>query len=52
MYSLFNAETGEKVADYKPSKEIRGNFACYTPNGFTFLTVAGGKGELIQAALR
>jgi hypothetical protein len=38
IYSILNAYTGEKFADYSVAREARGIWACYTPNGFTFLT--------------
>jgi len=38
IFSLLDAESGEKIADYVSPPEIGGALACYTPNGFTFLT--------------
>jgi len=41
VFSLLDAETGEKILDYEPAPEVGGAFACYTPNGFTFLAHQG-----------
>ena len=37
LYSLFDAETGERQFDYEPTEDANGIFACYTPGQFTFL---------------
>ncbi len=39
MYSLYDAESGERQVDYTITPETSGTFACYSPNEFTFLTV-------------
>lgn len=39
VFSVVNAETGEKLADYWSPPEIGGAFACYTPDRFTFIGV-------------
>ena len=35
--SIYNAQTGERLADYRLPPGIGGALACYTPGGFTFL---------------
>ena len=37
IYSLVDAETGERLIDYQSAPGIGGVFVCYTPSGFTFL---------------
>jgi hypothetical protein len=37
VISVYSAETGERLADYETPREVGSGFACYTPNGFTFL---------------
>jgi hypothetical protein len=51
-YSVFDAESGEKVYDYYWPTEPAGFFACYTPNYFTFLAVGEDGLSLIHAAPR
>ncbi len=35
--SIYNAQSGERLADYRLPPGIGGALACYTPAGFTFL---------------
>ena len=37
IVSIYNAQGGERLADYSVSPGIGGTLACYTPAGFTFL---------------
>lgn len=37
VVSIYNAQTGERLADYRLPAGIGGALACYTPGGFTFL---------------
>ena len=41
LFSVVDAQTGEKFADYLSTPETGGTFACYTPSGFTFLATRG-----------
>jgi hypothetical protein len=52
IYSVFDAEKGEKVYDYEGPSGIIGIFACYTPNYFTFLEVDDNGLSLVHAAAR
>jgi hypothetical protein len=45
ILSVFNAETGEKEADYEVPIGVGGLLACYTPNGFSFIGT-GKEGQL------
>jgi hypothetical protein len=49
VYCLYDAESGEHQADFESSPEISGTLACYTPNQFTFLSVADDGLSLIHA---
>jgi len=40
IFSVVDALSGEKVADYSSTPEVGGAWACYTPDGFTFLGIA------------
>jgi hypothetical protein len=40
IFSVFDALTGEKFADYSSTPEVGGAWACYTADGFTFLGIA------------
>ncbi len=42
IFLMVDAVTGEKFANYLSTPEIGGAWACYTPEGFTFL---GSKGK-------
>lgn len=37
IFSVFDALSGEKYADYASTSEVGGAWACYTTEGFTFL---------------
>jgi hypothetical protein len=37
LISTYNAETGERLADYEAPLGIGRSLACFSPNGFTFL---------------
>lgn len=37
IFSVFDTESGEKSMDLMSGPDIGGAFACYTPNGLTFL---------------
>lgn len=37
VISVYSAETGQRLFDYEVPREVGNGFACYTPNGFTFL---------------
>ncbi len=51
-YSVFDAESGEKLFDnYWPAMP-EGFFACYTPNYFTFLKIEENGLMLVHAAAR
>jgi len=52
IYSLFDAEKGEKLYDYHWPSEPGGFFACYEPNYFTFLNVGDNGLSLIHAVAR
>ena len=41
VYSVFDAHTGERVADYSSTPEAGGAWACYTPDEFTFISSQG-----------
>lgn len=46
VYSVVNAYTGERFAEYSLPGEIRAIWACYTPDGFTFLSSHGNPARL------
>lgn len=46
IFSLVDALSGEKIADYLSTPEIGGAFACYTADGFTFLGSKRGQRTL------
>ena len=52
MYSLYDAESGERQGDYTLAPGISGKFACYTPNQFTFLTIQDDGLFIIHAVPR
>jgi hypothetical protein len=52
QYSVFDAATGERLMDYRPSPQLQEMFACYTPKGFTFLSSTPTMTELRRAAVR
>lgn len=41
LYSIIDAQTGERFAEHSPSSEARGIWACYQPDDFTFLSSQG-----------
>jgi hypothetical protein len=49
LYSLYDAESGERQIDYEVTPEIIGPFACYTSNQFTFLTLQDSALSIIHA---
>ena len=49
LYSIYDAESGERQIDYEITPEITGKFACYTPNQFTFLTFQDSALSIIHA---
>jgi len=51
LYSLYDAETGERQLDYDPPPDA-GIFACYTPNQFTFFGIRGDGISIIHAVTR
>jgi hypothetical protein len=51
-YSVFDAETGDKLVDYYWAAAPGGIFACYTPNDFTFVKPEPNGLTLIHAAAR
>jgi hypothetical protein len=51
-YSVFDAESGEKLLDNYWPAVPEGIFACYTPNYFTFLKVEENGLMLVHAAAR
>jgi hypothetical protein len=52
LYSLYDAETGERQIDYVQPPDTYGIFACYTPNQFTFLGVEGDGLSIVHAVPR
>lgn len=51
LFTVSDAVTGEKTIEYVPPANGTGTFACYTPNGFTFLTtMPGGRRALSHLA--
>lgn len=46
IYSIVDAYTGEKIADYLATTEAGGVWACYSPNGFAFLSSRGNPPRL------
>jgi hypothetical protein len=51
LFSLYDAETGERQLDYDPPPE-GGIFACYTPNQFTFVGVQKSGLSIVHAVTR
>ena len=51
-YSVFAAESGEKLYDYYWPAEPSNFFACYTPNYFTFLNIEDDGLKIVHAAAR
>lgn len=37
IFSIYNAETGQKLANYPATQGVGAALACYTPKGFTFI---------------
>jgi len=52
LYSLYDAETGERVMDFMPAAEAGGDFLCYSPDQFTVLDVRDDGLFLAHAAPR
>lgn len=52
IYAVLDWETGEIRIEYEQDDELRGIFACYTPNAFTFLTTHDAQMFLYRARLR
>jgi hypothetical protein len=52
IYSLYDAETGERQIDYEPAADVAGIFACYAPNEFTFLDVTETGLSIVHAVPR
>ncbi len=51
-YSLYDAQTGEHLIDYKVSPELKGAFVCSTGNDFIFLANQDRRTFLIHAKPR
>jgi hypothetical protein len=50
LYSLYDAQSGDHLVDYRPSPGLAGAFECYTPDRFTFTGIEpDGRMSLIQA---
>ncbi len=52
LYSLYDAQSGERQFDYGPTAETNGIFACYTPNQFTLLHVSDDGLSIVHAVPR
>jgi hypothetical protein len=52
LFSLYDAETGERQIDYEPTADATGIFACYTPNQFTFLHTQNNQLNIVHAIPR
>lgn len=51
-YSLYDAQTGDRLIDYKPSPELKGAFVCSAGNDFVFLGMRDRRLVLIDAKPR
>ncbi len=51
-FSLYDAMTGERQADYALPPELGGAVACYNAGGFTFVTARNGQLAIVHAAPR
>jgi hypothetical protein len=52
LYSLYDAETGEREMDFVPAAEAGGDFLCYSPNQFTLFGWHDDGLDLVHAAPR
>lgn len=50
VYSQIDALTGKTEIEYTTPASLGGAFACYTPNGFEFLSSAGGHLTIVHAS--
>jgi hypothetical protein len=50
ILSLYDAQTGERIADYLVPRELSGAFACYTPEAFLFLGPKEQERLMLQVA--
>lgn len=51
-FSAYDAEDGNLSAEYVSPPELGGALACYSPNGFTFLSARNGHFAIIKAVPR
>lgn len=52
LYSVYDAESGERQLDYETTPETNGIFTCYTPNQFTLLEVQDDGLHIVHAIPR
>lgn len=50
ILSLYDAQSGERIADYLVPRELAGALACYTPGAFLFLGSKGQERLMLQEA--
>ena len=52
VFSVFDAQSGQRIIDYGQSPQLVGSFACYGPNYFSFVEERGGRSYIVHAEAR